>query len=73
MDCSPPGSSARGILQAGILEWIAFSFFPSPKEEVCVLFTLFCCMKSSLVHVHLFACTFCTCLLLHMYVHLYLV
>ena len=21
MDCSPPGSSVRGILQAGILEW----------------------------------------------------
>ena len=43
------------------------------QEEMCVLFTLFCCMKSSLVHVHVFACTFCTCLLLHMYVHLYLV
>ena len=23
MDCSPPGSSVHGILQAGILEWIA--------------------------------------------------
>ena len=23
MDCSPPGSSARGILQARILEWVA--------------------------------------------------
>ena len=23
MDCSPPGSSVRGILQAGILEWVA--------------------------------------------------
>ena len=22
-DCSPPGSSARGILQARILEWVA--------------------------------------------------
>ena len=22
MDCSPPGSSVRGILQAGILEWV---------------------------------------------------
>ena len=27
MDCSPPGSSVQGILQAGILEWIAISFF----------------------------------------------
>ena len=23
MNCSPPGSSVQGILQAGILEWIA--------------------------------------------------
>ena len=26
IDCSPPGSSVYGILQAGILEWIAISF-----------------------------------------------
>ena len=26
MDCSPPGSSVRGILQARILEWVATSF-----------------------------------------------
>ena len=26
MDCSPPGSSLRGILQAGILKWVAISF-----------------------------------------------
>ena len=25
MDCSPPGSSLHGILQAGILEWVAIS------------------------------------------------
>ena len=25
MDCSPPGSSARGIFQARVLEWVAFS------------------------------------------------
>ena len=24
--CSPPGSSARGILQARILEWVAISY-----------------------------------------------
>ena len=28
MDCSPPGSSVHGILQAGILEWVAM---PSSK------------------------------------------
>ena len=26
IDCSPPGSSVHGILQAGILEWVAISF-----------------------------------------------
>ena len=26
MDCSPPGSPVRGILQARILEWVAISF-----------------------------------------------
>ena len=26
MDCSPPGSSAHGIPQARILEWVAIPF-----------------------------------------------
>ena len=26
MDCSPPGSSVYGILQARVLEWVAISF-----------------------------------------------
>jgi len=26
MDCSPPGSSVHGILQARKLEWVAISF-----------------------------------------------
>ena len=26
IDCSPPGSSVRGILQARILEWVAIPF-----------------------------------------------
>ena len=26
MDCSPPGSSGHGILQARMLEWVAISF-----------------------------------------------
>ena len=30
MDCSPPGSSVHGILQARILEWIAT---PSSRES----------------------------------------
>ena len=30
MDCSPPGSSVRGILQARILKWVAM---PSSRES----------------------------------------
>ena len=26
MDCSPPGSSVHGILQTGILKWVAIAF-----------------------------------------------
>jgi len=36
VDCSPPGSSAHGILQARILEWVAISFsrgLPDPRIE----------------------------------------
>ena len=37
MDCSPPGSSVHGILQARILEWIAIPFsrdLPDPGIEL---------------------------------------
>ena len=27
MDCSPPGSTAHGILQARTLQWVAIPFF----------------------------------------------
>ena len=30
MDCSLPGSSVHGILQARILEWVAILFFRIP-------------------------------------------
>ena len=30
-DCSPPGSSVHGILQARMLQWLAMSFSPSTK------------------------------------------
>ena len=36
MDCSPPGSSIHGILQARILEWVAFlslGALPNPGIE----------------------------------------
>ena len=32
MDCSPPGSSVHGILQARILEWVAISFFRGSSQ-----------------------------------------
>ena len=35
VDCSPPGSSVHGILQARILEWVAISFsrgFSLPRD-----------------------------------------
>ena len=31
MDCSPPGSSVHGILQARILEWVVISFSRGPS------------------------------------------
>ena len=39
MDCSPPGSSVHGILQARILEWVASSFSRGaswPRDRNCV-------------------------------------
>ena len=32
MDCSPPGSSVHGILQARILEWVAISSSREPAH-----------------------------------------
>ena len=39
MDCSPPGSSVLGILQARILEWVAISFSRGssrPRDQTLV-------------------------------------
>ena len=45
MDCSPPGSSVHGILQARILEWVAISF------SICYVYVLLkllgCCPLSA--------------------------
>ena len=32
MDCSPPGSSVHGILQARILEWVPISFSQMERD-----------------------------------------
>ena len=40
MDCSPPGSSVHGILQARILEWVVISFSrvsSCPRDQTQVL------------------------------------
>ena len=39
MDCGSPGSSAHGILQAGILEWVTFPFSgvsSQPRDRTCI-------------------------------------
>ena len=39
MNCSPPGSSVHGILQARILEWAAISFSRGsfqPRDQTCI-------------------------------------
>ena len=42
MDCSPPGSSVRGVLQARMLEWVAMpssrgSSQPRDETRLCLL------------------------------------
>ena len=36
MDCSLPGSSIHGILQARVLEWGAIAFSESSKQKVYI-------------------------------------
>ena len=52
MDCSLPGSSAHGILQARILEWVAMPFskgsFP-PRDGTCIS-GVFCLRRQILYH-----------------------
>ena len=39
VDCSPPGSSVHGVLQAKILEWVAFLFSRvsfKPRDQIQV-------------------------------------
>ena len=51
MDCSPPGSSVPGILQARILEWVAISFSRgSSRPRVWTLISgLSCIVRQILV------------------------
>ena len=37
MDCSPPGASVHGILQARTLQWVAIPFSGDPSNPVITL------------------------------------
>ena len=56
MDCSPPGSSVHGILQARILEWVAISSSSFPAVGSPVTWILCFCLTYVLVgtveHIH---------------------
>ena len=52
MDCSPPGSSVPGILQARILEWVAISFSresSQPRDRTWVSYVS-CIGRQALYH-----------------------
>ena len=54
MDCNPPGSSVPGILQAGILDWVAMassrgSFLP--RDRTCISHVS-CIGRQVLYHEH---------------------
>ena len=38
VDCSPPGSSVHGILQARVLEWVAIAFSHKLQNEPLIFF-----------------------------------
>ena len=44
MDCSPPGSSIHGILQARILQWVAIPFSRGSSQSRD--WTCICCMRT---------------------------
>ena len=41
VDCSLPGSSIHGILQARVLEWVAIAFSDSLAEATSILFSFY--------------------------------
>ena len=55
MDCSLPGSSVHGILQAKVLEWgaIAFSVIPATYDIFHILYTRHQPTHRGAVHCHI--------------------
>ena len=37
MDCSPPGSSVHGILQARVLEWVPVQYYTVNCDSIIVI------------------------------------
>ena len=54
MDCSPPGSYVHGILQAGILDWVAMPSSRAssqPRDQTCISYVS-CIGRWVLYHQH---------------------
>ena len=68
-DCSPPGSSVQGILQAIILEWIAI---PSPRgssrprDQTCISYVSGICRRKPYI------CVVCIYIHIYIYIHTYM-
>ena len=54
MDCRPPGYSVQGILQAGILEWVAISYSrrSSQTRDQTHISHVSCIGRQVLYHLH---------------------
>ena len=55
MDCSPPDSGVHGIFQAGVLEWVAISFF----RCVCVFIFFSIMVYHRIMFIELVVYSFC--------------
>ena len=73
MDCSLPGSSVSGVLQAGILEWVAIPFSrrsSQPRDRTWVFriagrrFTIWATRE---VHIYV-----CMCIYIYVYIYIYI-
>ena len=51
MDCSPPGSSVQGILQARVLQWVATYISPYIYIYICVCVYIYICLC---IHIYIY-------------------
>ena len=60
VDCSPPGSSVHGILQAKILEWVAISYSICIHMciQICVVSEVFYSYVNKGIHMRIYMCIF---------------